>query len=136
VAHHWLSFIRYGDRQERESASSHTICTHGHLLPGEEIQDLLQNLNRFIDSKPDLFSRENWSKIFTELVLFSENGRELRLDRLMVDENEGEILIVDYKSGDIYEEEQMARYVTTVRSLPFVARNGYRVRGEFIELSI
>lgn len=136
IAHYYLSFIRYGTEAERNSAYDRTISYFGNLMPVSEIKALIAQVDRFIDSHPELYDREKWQKVFTEYTIFSPSGQELRLDRLMIDENNKKILIIDYKTGESFEPDQMEAYIRAVKALNVVEKCDYQVRGDFVELEI
>ena len=46
------------------------------------------------------------------------------------------IEIIDYKTGHIYEEEQIDTYIDILQSLPLVQGGGYRVSGRFLEIQV
>ena len=135
IAHYYLSFIKYGSQQEKKSARSWTITHFGGLISPSTIHSILDQLDEFIERQGDIFS-DRWSVVFNEHTLFATDGRELRLDRIMVDKNEKRIEIIDYKTGHIFEPEQIGLYVETVRSLPFVKQQGYIVNGRFVEVNL
>lgn len=134
IAHFYLSFIRYGTPVERSNALNRTISHFGSLLPDSEIKDLIDQVDRFIDSQPEIFARDKWQKVFTEYTIFSPSGQELRLDRLMIDEVNKEIRIIDFKTGESFEPFQMESYLKAVRALGAVEKGEYQVRGDFVEL--
>ncbi len=49
----------------------------------------------------------------------------MRIDRLMVNTAEKVVLIADYKSGDIYDSNQLANYKTALSKLPVF--KGYNI---------
>ncbi len=136
VAHYYLSFVKHGSESERKNAALHTISFYGNLFVPAEIKDIVQKVDAFIKENSSVFDAEAWPKVFTELTLFSPKGREVRLDRLMVNERKREILIVDYKTGELYDAGQLEEYIAAVIGLPIVKQEGYRVSGRFLELEL
>lgn len=136
IAHYYLSFIKYNTDEERKFAAARTISFYGGLLPELEIKNLIKKVDEFIEQKSELFSEKKWNKIFTEYTIFNPEGQEYRLDRLMIDEQNKEILIIDYKTGEIYDEKQVENYKEAVKSLNVVKENGYQVNGRFEEIEI
>ncbi len=119
-----------------EIASKKTIAKYGSLMRRDKLDAVLQKVNTFIDSHSEYFDNSKWDKIFNEYTFFNENGKELRIDRLMIDTTKKEILIVDFKTGSIYEEEQLDRYKEVIEKLPVVKQDGYRVETEFCVVEV
>ena len=135
VAHDYLSHFHGAGADERSRASALTSTSFGSLLPAGEIEALIRKVDDFIGRNPGLFDTGRWDRIFTEQTLY-HNNRELRIDRIMVDEAAKEILVVDYKTGQVDTERQIEEYVTAVSALPWVREKGFRVRGEYVEVEI
>lgn len=136
IIHYFLSFIKYGSEKEVEIASQKTIGYFGNLIPENVINDLLKQVTGYINKNlTELFS-DKWSRVFTEYTIFSPANKELRLDRLMIDRQNREIIIIDYKTGEYYEQEQMDEYLEAVKSLPIVKKDGYKVIGNFVEIPL
>jgi ATP-dependent exoDNAse (exonuclease V) beta subunit len=136
LVHHYLSFIKHGGEDEKNLATSQSRMFYGSLIPVHEIDATIGILNTFIDSHGEFFSRQKWPTVFTEFVLFAPSGRELRLDRLMIDPAEKRIMVVDFKTGTVYEEEQLELYVQAVEALPFVKAQKFLVKGKYVEIKI
>ena len=132
--HYYLSLIEYATPEAMGTARRRTRAAFGDVLSEEEIRSCLERADDLIRRHPDYFSPQHWPRVFTEYTLFHPSGRQVRLDRLMVDPREKRVLILDYKTGEFYEQEQMDLYIETIRALPFVKRNGFTVRGEFLEI--
>ena len=86
--------------------------------------------------KPDIFSSQKWDKVFTEYSIFSPDGQEFRLDRMMVNEQTKEVKIIDYKTGEIYDESQVENYINILKNLAFVQSGGYNVSGDFADVNL
>ena len=135
IAHYYLSFIKRGSEEEKRLAKLRTTAFWGSLLSADLLRHLFEDLDRFIDSEPELFS-PRWTRVFTEHILFTPDGKEIRIDRFMVDDQKKEIQIIDYKTGHVFEKEQIETYINTLRSLPVVAREGYAVSGSFRQITL
>ncbi|MBN1482365.1 UvrD-helicase domain-containing protein [candidate division KSB1 bacterium] len=135
LVHFYLSFIKRGSRQEKDRAHKSATSFYGTLFSPSQIDAILERVDRFIESHPDVFSPA-WTHIYTEFTLFDHDGAELRIDRFMVNEMTKTIEIIDYKTGHIFEPEQLETYITTVRSLPQVQQHGYFVNGRFLEIDV
>jgi ATP-dependent exoDNAse (exonuclease V) beta subunit len=136
VAHYYLSFIKHDTEAERQLAAARTISFYGSLMKLLELEAIFQKVDAFVGSNSLLFQPAAWPKVFTELTLFSPQGREMRLDRLMINDSSREILIIDYKTGELYEEEQVAEYIAAIESLPHVRREGFKVSGRFVVVDV
>ncbi|MCK4654917.1 MAG: PD-(D/E)XK nuclease family protein, partial [Candidatus Cloacimonetes bacterium] len=63
-------------------------------------------------------------------------GKEFRIDRMMVNTKNKEILIIDYKTGAHYEEEQLDKYEEIIEKLAVVKKDKYSVKTKFVEVRI
>ncbi len=136
IIHYFLSFIKYGSKEEIVFASQKTIGYFGNLIPENTIQELLKQVTEYLKNNLTGYFSDKWDRVFTEYTLFSPAGKELRLDRLMIDQNNKEIIIIDYKTGEYYEQEQMYEYLDAVNSLPIVKKGDYKVIGNFVEIPL
>ncbi len=135
LVHHYLSFIKTATAEEKERARGKTRSFYGTLIPLPEIEKILIIVNAFIDAHPDVFS-PHWTHIYTEFTLFDQHGREQRIDRFMVNEENKTIEIIDYKTGHILEPEQIESYINIIQFLPLVKKEGYSVSGRFLEIDV
>ena len=136
VVHYYLSLIKYASEEERLQAVSRTKSYYGNLFRQDELEKLFNIVDEFVYKNSLFYSPEKWTKVFTEYILFSPTGKEMRLDRVMVDEQNKEICVIDYKTGEIYEQEQLDDYIQTISSLPATKEQGYTVRGQFVEIKL
>ncbi|MCK4655025.1 MAG: UvrD-helicase domain-containing protein [Candidatus Cloacimonetes bacterium] len=136
IVHFYLSNIDYDNDQNREVAFYRTIAKYGSLMHRDEIQAILEKTNNIIRENIELFSEENWDKVFNEYSVFNAKGKEFRIDRLMVNTKNKEILIIDYKTGAHYEEEQLDKYEEIIEKLAVVKKDKYRVKTRFVEVRI
>ncbi|MBN1542289.1 UvrD-helicase domain-containing protein [candidate division KSB1 bacterium] len=134
VIHYYLSFIRHDSTHARERAAGRTLCFYGNLLPVEEINRLIARVDGFIDENADYFCADQWPMVFTEWTLFDSKGSEVRLDRLMVNPDRKAVLIIDFKTGEHHDPEQLEHYLRIIRSLDVVHEKGYRCEGRFVEI--
>lgn len=134
LVHHYLSFITFDTPEARERAARRALADYGSLLPAADILALIARVEAFIDAHTDYFSAAKWERVFTEQTLFAPDGREQRIDRMLVSDTRREILIVDFKTGESHDPAQLQDYTTSVASLPYVRRTGYAVRGIFLEV--
>ncbi len=133
IVHYYLSQIYYAAAQELNNAAAKTISFYGNIMTVAQIRELIEKTNRFISNNPDLFSKR-WNKIFNEKTVFDKQGKEYRIDRLMIDEEMKVILIVDYKTGLVDDKGQLDKYIKIIGQLSFVRKNNYSVQGKYLEV--
>ncbi len=133
LIHHYLSFVKHHLPQEHEHALRQCLARFGSLLDRQTIEAriaiLLSNLPR------DQIFPAGYDKVFTEFPLWHQ-GRELRLDRLLLDTSDKRALILDYKTGPSREEDQLRRYQQALAELPAIRNGNYLVETAFVDLKI
>ncbi len=134
LAHHYLSYLKVNLPQEHNHASQQCLARFCGIFTQSEILDLIQRLNSALAQHPELFD-PRYDKVYTELTLFHQ-GRELRLDRLMLDTRAKTALIVDYKTGGIKDEGQLELYRQALAEQPVIAQNNYRIDTRYILLQL
>ena len=135
LVHYYLSYIKYGEAEEPNYALKRVITQYGNLIPPEKIREIIRKTNSFIEQNKELFSRK-WEKILLEQMIFDQYGKDYRIDRMMVNEKEKEILLVDYKTGSIKDEAQLERYKKIVETLPFVKDGNYQVDYKYVMIEL
>ncbi len=144
VAHYYLSFIKLDSPQARDSARKRTLMKYGSLLPQQTIDHIIVRTNEFLAENKTYFSRENWDQVFTEVTIFPDGGSDsavragaqLRIDRMMVNHEKKQIMILDYKSGEVWHEEQIEIYQRAVEELPAVKNQGYRIETKYVKIDL
>jgi len=136
IAHEFLSHISYNEENEIDIAYKKTIAKYGSLLHRDELDEILKKVRIFINDNADYFDESHWNKIFNEYTIFDDSGKESRIDRLMLNTSEKKILILDYKTGSNYEEEQLDRYKAIIDKFPIVKKDNYSVEVKFIEVKV
>lgn len=135
IVHFYLSLIKQNTMPEKQRARARTVRDFGTLLPATEILALLNKVDLFLtDHHAEIFAAR-W-QVFTEQIVYSPEGQELRIDRLLVDQARKEVVIVDFKTGESFDVSQMTEYEQAVRLLPVFVQGGYTLRGLFIEIKI
>lgn len=132
VAHEYLTYIKYGDEKEFPLAKSLVLKRFGSLLSNEELKQIITNCHSFIKDNPEIFSRK-WDKVFNEKTVYKDSV-EYRIDRMMVDTKNKEVMIIDYKTGGIEDKDQVNHYIEIIKEIPFVRDNGYAVKGKFVKV--
>ncbi|MDR3258848.1 MAG: UvrD-helicase domain-containing protein [Fusobacteriaceae bacterium] len=119
IVHYFLENLKTASDNEIKLAREMARSKYA-MEMGESIDDILSNdnIDRIISEckKMDIFS--GWNNILSEYIMFDEDGKESRVDRIMVrfpkNGERGLIRIVDFKTGG-HDEEQSERYVNLVK---------------------
>lgn len=133
AAHEFLTYVKYNEYSLTTSFSM-VYRKFGSLLSHLNIIAVFHACIDFINANKDLFSQK-WDKVFNEKTVF-DNGKEYRIDRMMINSKTKEVMIIDYKTGGISNKEQVNYYVEIIKKLPFVKDNDYKVSGKFIEVKV
>ncbi|MEA2096646.1 MAG: 3'-5' exonuclease, partial [Candidatus Cloacimonadota bacterium] len=136
IVHEYLSHIDYNNKEIRQTAFEKTLSKYGSLFHRDRINEIILKVNQFINDNNDIFNKDHWDKVFNEYTVFDEFGRESRIDRLMINSKNKKILILDYKTGTYYEQEQLDRYKAIIEKFPIVKKENYRVDVMFVEVDI
>ena len=141
VVHYFLENLIYATNEEIERAKKLTFAKFASSLGEKGIGEILseKNIEYILNKKKEIFSKE-WDKIYPEYEIYTED-ETFRIDRLMIkeakEEEKGCVYIVDYKTGEI-NEEQLANYKTIIENLleRLGKENEYEVITEFIEYKL
>jgi len=136
VVHYYLAQIISDSPEARANALARTLGDFGSLVPAAEIRRIIARVEAFLDAHASWFSAAEWDHIFTELTLYAQDGREQRIDRMLVNTSRREILIIDYKTGENRDPAQLEAYRCTVAALPHVRSGGYAVNGLFLDVEL
>ncbi|AGB41044.1 ATP-dependent exonuclase V beta subunit, helicase and exonuclease domain-containing [Halobacteroides halobius DSM 5150] len=128
AVHYYLEYIKYATVEEREYAQSMVLAKYGNILGPERIKEVITRVERLISSHQDYFS-QRWD-VYTEYQLMA-GDESYRIDRLLVDQQKQEVMIVDYKTGSTQEQEQLDNYAAIVESK---LTADYEVSAEFLEV--
>ena len=128
VVHYFLENLIYATNEEIERAKKLTFAKFASNLGEKGIGEILseKNIEYILNKKKEIFSKD-WDKIYPEYEIYTED-ETFRIDRLMIKEakegKKGCVYIVDYKTGEI-DEEQLANYKAIIENL--LERLGKRV---------
>jgi ATP-dependent exoDNAse (exonuclease V) beta subunit len=136
IVHYYLAQIDYDSTTARELAQQKTTARYGTLFPKTDFLNLIEKANQFLQVNSSYFQPGKWDKIFNEYALWDRHGHEFRLDRLLIDSSDKQILIVDYKTGHSYEEEQLEKYAELIGQLPVVQEQGYEIKTKFLKIDL
>jgi len=133
AAHMYLSFIKYNTEKERYLAKLQVIRIYGALLRLNELDSLIERVVNFMQTRSDLFSKK-WDKVFNEYSVIDKNKKLYRIDRMMIDTKNNEICIIDYKTGNIDDVNQVDLYIKLISNMPEFIQQKYTISGEFVSV--
>ncbi|MDD2331013.1 MAG: UvrD-helicase domain-containing protein [Candidatus Cloacimonetes bacterium] len=119
LAHHYLSFLKHNDPEEREFAYRQCLAAYSYILPEAQIRKFTDDLQALLPQ--DIFA-PHWNKVFTEFSFWYQD-KEYRLDRLMLDTQNKIFEIIDFKTGGIHSPDQLNNYLELAGKLE--ALKGY-----------
>jgi hypothetical protein len=132
--HLYLSYIMYDIEEEHDNATSNIKKKYGNILNNVIIEQICQKAKKFVKSNELYFNKENWNKIFTEFTVFDNNNKPYRIDRMMINTPNAEILIIDYKSGSLTDQNQVEQYISLIKKIPYIKNNNYKTTGKYLEI--
>ena len=133
LAHYYLSFIKRNLDEEHERALRQCLAFYGSLLTRNEIVSRIELLRASLAEHAYLFE-PRWDKVFTEFSLYLD-GREKRLDRLMLDTHAKEALILDFKTGTSMDDSQLRDYEQALARVRAISEQGYNISSRFVILA-
>jgi ATP-dependent exoDNAse (exonuclease V) beta subunit len=119
VVHYFLENLKTASDKEIELSKKMARSKYA-MEMGKSIDDILStdNIDKIISECKKIGIFSGWDNILSEHIMFDEEGKESRIDRIMVkfpkNEERGLIRIVDFKTGG-HDEEQSERYVNLVK---------------------
>jgi ATP-dependent exoDNAse (exonuclease V) beta subunit len=134
IVHNFLAEIIFDSVSAREKAYNKILADMGNLLQQDEFNKIVTRVTDFLDNNQNYFSKQFWDKAFNERIVFDENGHEKRIDRLLINETQKKVLIIDYKTGEHYDQQQVQDYIKIIENMRFVQEQGYSVSGIFLEV--
>jgi len=109
--HYYLENIKYNTKDERTSAEKLLKNKYGNLLGKKKIRSVIEKAENFMKINSEIFSKKY--QVFNEYLLKEkvEKGEKYyRIDRLLINQNEKKIKIIDYKSGSYRDPMQLEKY--------------------------
>ncbi|MFW6301293.1 MAG: UvrD-helicase domain-containing protein [Bacillota bacterium] len=106
--HFYLEEVIYGGSEEMELAARLVMARYGNILGRDDTERLIARAEKFVADNPEYFSEEY--EILTEYSLWLDDGSMKRVDRLLVDQENKSIKIIDFKSGAIESDDQLDEY--------------------------
>lgn len=132
-AHDYLARLIRNTPEERNRGLENSLIKYGNILRADDIRVLCQKIDAALIGYPDLFDPA-YDKIFTEREIWHQ-GKEYRIDRLMINSRDKSAWIVDYKTGEINEFDQLDIYAAALMALPIFRQAGYACHKTYIELN-
>ena len=131
AVHYYLENITAGSPGEQERAEKLVKTRYGNILGRKLIEQAVSRAREVIEKHPGYFS-DRWL-VLNEYrpALLEEDEQGARIDRLLVDHENQEIVILDFKTGAIIEENQLERYRQLIAR---EAGRDYDIKAEFISL--
>ncbi len=131
AVHYYLENITAGSPGEQEMAEKLVKTRYGNILGKSLVQQAVCRAREVIANHPGYFS-DHWLVLNEYRPALLEEGEEgARIDRLLVDHEKQEIVILDFKTGAIVEEDQLERYRQLIAR---EAGSDYDIQVEFISL--
>ncbi|WP_319371609.1 UvrD-helicase domain-containing protein [uncultured Ilyobacter sp.] len=121
AVHHYLENITHLSPEELQKSQKLTLSKYGNMLGERMMANIFEGdgIKKFFENNSWIFSKE-WDYIHREYKILDEKNSVRRIDRLMIkkakDGNKGEIVIVDYKTGE-KDEDQMKIYENAIRDM-------------------
>lgn len=113
IVHYYLAQLQYAELEELKQARILTLRQFGNLLPKSELEAIIDKVENQLYEIKDIFN-PRYDLVFTEFPVY-ENGKEYRLDRLLLNTKDKTYRIVDYKTGEVYDNQQLERYNRIVK---------------------
>ena len=127
MVHEYLSNIKYNEQLEHELACKVLYQKYGDYFSSQDMDKICKKCSAFVNNHLDVFSSKY--RVFTEYVVF-DGTKEYRVDRLMIDDDAKKVFIVDYKTGEEKEQQQLDTYQRIVSD---ILGNGYKIETRFVE---
>jgi ATP-dependent exoDNAse (exonuclease V) beta subunit len=114
IAHYYLAQIRYATQEEIQTAKVLTLRQFGNLMTLADLNGLIDILEAQLPELKDIF-KPQYDLIYNEYSIYQYN-HEYRIDRLMINTATKTYRIIDYKTGGIYQDEQLDKYNLILRN--------------------
>ena len=131
--HYYLSKIEYDSQSARKFAMDFTLQKYGSILEKNDLAKIVNSANTFLDNNPEYFLKSLWDTVLMEYSIFDNMGKEFRIDRLLINNSEKKILILDFKTGEIYDERQLVNYKKILAS---IFKKDFEISTKFLEIKI
>ncbi len=127
MVHEYLAYIAKNEAVEHSLATKVLYQKYGNFFSAKEIDSVCARCKEFVVHNTGLFSEKY--QVFNEYIVF-DGTKEYRVDRLMIDEKNKEVLIIDYKTGEEKEQKQLDNYQRIVSD---ILGSEYIIETRFVE---
>lgn len=127
ATHYYLENIEYNTEEELKNAKMLTLAHYGNMFGEKMVEEIFEKSDKVIQEFSWVFSRNYTVK--REFEIF-DNEKKYRIDRLIIDEKNNEIIIIDYKTGQ-NNKEQLENYKQIIENQ---VDKKYTVKTQFINI--
>ena len=127
MVHEYLSNIEHNKLSEHDVSCRVLYQKYGDYFSRGDIDKLCSRCKAFVNSNPEIFS--NSYRVFNEYIVF-DGTKEYRVDRLMIDDINKQVVIIDYKTGEEKQQQQLDNYKRIVSD---ILENEYQIETRFVE---
>ena len=127
ATHFYFENIEYNTEEELKNAKMLTLAHYGNMFGEKVVEEIFEKSDNVINKFSWVFSKNYIVK--REFDIF-DGDKKYRIDRLIIDEKNNEIIIIDYKTGQ-KNEEQLENYKKIVESQ---VDKKYLVKTKFINI--
>ncbi|MDP8209420.1 MAG: UvrD-helicase domain-containing protein [Candidatus Stygibacter australis] len=137
IAHYYLEQITFDSPAARQKALTLTLAFYGSLVTSQQINAVVEKTKAVMQKYSHLFDPSQWDQAYCEWTVFDKFHNEYRIDRLLVSHQRKEIQVVDYKTGEITDKDQISKYNKLISEIPFVKNQGYTLLdGIFLKIEL
>lgn len=127
ATHFYFENIEYNTEEELKNAKMLTLAHYGNMFGEKVVEEIFEKSDKVIQEFSWVFSKNYIVK--REFDIF-DGDKKYRIDRLIIDEKNNEIIIIDYKTGQ-KNEEQLENYKKIIESQ---VDKKYLVKTKFINI--
>ncbi len=127
MVHEYLSYIMHNKKSEHALARKVLYQKYGDYFSAKDIDEVCRRCASFVGCSAEIFS-SNY-RVFNEYIVF-DGTKEYRVDRLMIDDVSKKVVIIDYKTGEEKQQQQLDNYKRIVLD---ILGNEYQIETRFVE---
>jgi len=129
MVHEYLSYIYHDKASEHDLACRILYQKYGDYFSGKDIDNVCTKCQQFVSSNQDIFSDKY--RVFNEYIVF-DGTKEYRVDRVMIDDKQKRVLIIDYKTGEEKEQKQLDTYKNILAEILNSKNDEYQIETSFV----
>lgn len=96
--HYYFEHIKNNLEVEKVQAKSALLMKYGNLLGIKKIEEIMVRVDKFIEKNREIYDYKY--KVYTEFEIINNQSEKRIIDRINIDENNKQIIIYDYKTGE------------------------------------